>query len=346
MAGIGFNVATRVVSWYLCRMCFSAMVEQEAKELGGRFQARVQIDMYDDLFKRRSNGEKILINKAMELQFIRHAKTPAEKQIRSNILEWRKTQIESLETELFNQKRRLGDAERTLGLKVTKKAENEKRVSSKKISKIQRDLMSLNSDELLSETEERIFPLHYMSVVCLDENGEKVVRPMRYLMRPHDKNPDFDLKFGGCYNARFDNLENVAWWKDSLLKRHGLIVVKKFYENVPAEKYAKNFKLPDSESERENIVICFSPDDTEYMYIPVLWDVWKLKGQPDLFSAALITDDPLPEVAAAGHDRTPIFLKESAVDEWLNAVGSVAKAKSALMVRQIPHYSHRITGVA
>lgn len=322
------------------------MVEQEAKELGGRFQARVQLDLYDDIFKRRSNGEKILINKAMELQFIRDAKTPAEKQIRSTILEWRKQQIESLETELFQQKRRLADAERALLTKETKKAENDKRISSKKIKKIQRDLTGLNTDDLISETEERIFPLHYMSVVCLDEKNEKVVRPMRYLMRPHDKDASFDMKFGGCYNARFDNLENVAWWKDSLLKRHGLIVVKKFYENVPVEKYTKNFKLPDSESEKENIVLCFTPDDTEYMYIPVLWDVWKSKGQPDLYSAALITDDPLPEISAAGHDRTPIFLKESAIDTWLNALESVTKAKSALMARQIPHYSHRITGVA
>lgn len=322
------------------------MVEQEAKELGGRFQARVQMDMYDDIFKRRSKGEKILVNKAMEIQFIRDAKTPDEEQIRSTILDWRKKQIESLEAELFAQKRRLADSERALKNKVTKKAENDQRISSKKISKIQRDLRGLNSDELLSETDERIFPFHYMSVLCLDEKGQKVIRPMRYLMRPHDKDPGFDLKFGGCYNARFDNLENVAWWKDSLLKRHGLIVVKKFYENVSVEKYTKNFELPTSESKKENIVLCFTPDDTEYMYIPVLWDVWSKHGQPDLYSAALITDDPLPEIAAAGHDRTPIFLKESAIDNWLNAVGSASLAKSALMQRQIPHYSHRITGVA
>ena len=39
-----------------------------------------------------------------------------------------------------------------------------------------------------------------------------------------------------------------------------------------------------------------------------------LAGEPDLLSFAAITDEPPPEVAAAGHDRCIIPLPESALD--------------------------------
>lgn len=44
------------------------------------------------------------------------------------------------------------------------------------------------------------------------------------------------------------------------------------------------------------------------MYVPCLFSHWTdPKGQePELWSFAAITDDPEPEVAAAGHDRTII----------------------------------------
>lgn len=41
-------------------------------------------------------------------------------------------------------------------------------------------------------------------------------------------------------------------------------------------------------------------------------------GQPDLLSFAAITDEPEPEVAAVGHDRTIIKIKPEHIDAWLN----------------------------
>jgi putative SOS response-associated peptidase YedK len=38
-------------------------------------------------------------------------------------------------------------------------------------------------------------------------------------------------------------------------------------------------------------------------------------------SFAMVTDDPPPEVAAAGHDRCPVFLEENRLDAWLNPAG-------------------------
>jgi putative SOS response-associated peptidase YedK len=185
-----------------------------------------------------------------------------------------------------------------------------------------------------------------VTTLALDEKGNKIVMPMRYHMRPHDKDESFDREFNGCYNARFDNLSRVAWWKEALGRRHGIIVVRRFFENVDPTVYAKKNKLAKEDKEKSNLVLCFEPEDGQEMIIPVIWDVWKKKGHPTLISGALITDDPVPEIAAAGHDRTPIFLKESVVDSWLAAKGDSKDIKAILMERERPHYSHRVVGAA
>lgn len=42
------------------------------------------------------------------------------------------------------------------------------------------------------------------------------------------------------------------------------------------------------------------------------------RGKPDLLSFAAITDEPEPEIAAAGHDRTIINIKPEHIEAWLN----------------------------
>lgn len=324
-------------------MCYSAMVLQDAKKLKLRYHARIQTELYSELFTRRLTGDKILLNKAMEYQFTHNPEGTTEKAIAKAIAEWHQQQIAKIETELFQQKQRLDKASKALEVKPTKKAQEDARIAPKKIEKLKSDLKKHHSVELKSESDQRIFPFHYVSMLCLDENGEKVIRPVRYHMRPHDADESFDKEYEGCYNARLDNLRRVRWWKDSLGKRHGLILVRKFYENVPTARYLENFKLPENLKERDNIVLCFEPDNVEYMFIPMLWDSWTKKGSAPLYSAALITDDPAPEIAAAGHDRTPIFLKESAIDDWLSIDnGNQERALEILKEREHPHYSHQL----
>lgn len=82
------------------------------------------------------------------------------------------------------------------------------------------------------------------------------------------------------------------------------------------------------------------------MYIPVLWDCWKKKDESTLYSAALITDDPPPEVQAAGHDCCPIFLEGSAIEDWLHSdlkSGNEIKA-TILSRREKPLYDHKVLG--
>lgn len=75
-----------------------------------------------------------------------------------------------------------------------------------------------------------------------------------------------------------------------------------------------------------------------------MWSYSKGKpGEPDLFSFAAITDEPPPEVAAAGHDRCIIPIKREHLDAWLNPDPSNLAALYAILDdRDRPYYKHRL----
>jgi putative SOS response-associated peptidase YedK len=81
------------------------------------------------------------------------------------------------------------------------------------------------------------------------------------------------------------------------------------------------------------------------MLLACLWSHWTDRAgkEPDLLSFALITDDPPPEVLAAGHDRCPIPIKEENIDAWLNPDPlNLAAQYSILLDRERPYYEHRM----
>lgn len=321
-------------------MCYSAMVKQEVDRLGFRFDARIQYDLYESLFRRRQAGERLMINKAMEYPFTHSSDHP---QIRSSILQWHSSQVEKVQSDLRAQEERLQKAVAALAIKTTVKAQEDRRIATAKIEKFKQDLQKHRSIEILNDLDQRVFPFHFVSMLCLDERGQRVIRPARYHLRPAGETEAFDRKFNGCYNARLDNLDNVRWWKSALGQRHGLLMISKFYENVQTVDYLQKFSLNEPEAKKENIVLCFSPDQMEFMFVPTLWDYWQGKDGQGFYSTALITDEPAPEVAETGHNRTPIFLKESAIEEWLSAKGqSTAELKTILDQRERPHYSHAL----
>jgi putative SOS response-associated peptidase YedK len=79
------------------------------------------------------------------------------------------------------------------------------------------------------------------------------------------------------------------------------------------------------------------------MLIACLWSRWTAEGEPDLLSFAAITDDPPPEVSAAGHDRCVIPIKLEQVDAWLNPDPKNLEALYAILDdRERPYYEHRL----
>jgi putative SOS response-associated peptidase YedK len=137
---------------------------------------------------------------------------------------------------------------------------------------------------------------------------------MRYGCRIAGKPASYDIKFPGTYNARRDNLHE--FWKPCFGYTHGIVVVDVFYENVSRAKM-EGRALAEAEQD-ENVVLEFKRSTGGQMLVARLLSKWAAPSEPSLLSLAAITDEPPPEVTAAGHDRCIIPVKEEHVEAWLN----------------------------
>ena len=176
----------------------------------------------------------------------------------------------------------------------------------------------------------RIYPNYWAPIIRIDADGKKTVSPMRYRIRPKYSEKEVPSKYN-VFNARKDALENRQTWKGLFLKQHGVLVMRSFFEWVEDERTGKKK------------VIEFSPKNHSYMLVPVLWDEWTDGlGLTRIESFAVITTDPNPEVLAAGHDRSPIFIKKEHMDAWLNQTHP-DKDKSYAILEDIEeeYYQHR-----
>jgi putative SOS response-associated peptidase YedK len=299
-------------------MCYSALVWSSYRRYQREFGAALSIHEFVRLYGDRAAGAKIKTPKAMDAAFL---DDPAMGPL---ITGWEQAQASALEQEMFKQRKRLADAARSLAGKPTKKAAEDQRIAGDKVDAALRRLADLKRTELLPR-DSRIFPGMYAPVM-VSEAGQRVLRPMRYQCRPEGKPALYDRKFPGTYNARRDNLE--GFWKGLFGVRHGLMVAETFYENVTG---------PDD----KNQVLEFTPKTAEPMLIACLWSSWSGDGE-ELLSFAAITDDPEPEVAAAGHDRTIINIKPEHVDAWLNPTSDLQALYRIFDDKRHPFYEHRL----
>jgi len=298
--------------------------------------ADVSMKDFVRLYWDRAQGAKIKIPKAMDAAFAQ-PQTDEERQIKQLIDRFNAEQTTQLEQELFKQRKRLADAERTLLTKTTKAASESKRIATDKIEWALGKLSDLRRAELNDE-DSRIFPGWYAPVM-IQENGRRVIKPMRYQCRVAGAPAFNDAKFPGTYNARRDNLE--GFWRKQFGVTHGLIVANAFFENVSKHK-AEGRDLVPGEQE-ENVVLEFRPRPTQDMLVACLWSQWTGGGEPDLLSFAAITDEPPAEIAAAGHDRCIIPIKPEHIDAWLNPDPGNLKALYAILDdRERPYYEHRL----
>jgi putative SOS response-associated peptidase YedK len=308
-------------------MCFSAQVWTDYRKYQREFGADLDIKEFLRLYEARAEGAKLKIPKGIDASF-GGAKSGGEREIRRLIEAWNTSQATALEQELFKQTKRVNDAGRALQAKETKKAQEDLRIGTDKVEKAKLRLTDLRRTEPRSR-DSRIFPGIYAPVLVM-ESGKPTVMPMRYQCRPQGKPAKNDVLYPGTYNARRDSLEK--YWKGLFGYSHGLMVASTFYENVEGK-------------DGGNEVLQFTPRTGEDMLIACLWSRWTdPKGvEPDLLSFAAITDEPEPEVAAAGHDRTIINLRPENVDAWLSPDPGNLDAIYALFDdKQHPYYEHRL----
>ena len=308
-------------------MCYSAKVIASWRQYQRVFGADIDLRAFADMYEARLAPKAVRTPKAMDASMA-DVPGPEGDAIRAAIAEFERAEATRLEQLLFSQRKRLADAERTLQTKTTKKALEDQRIATDKIAWARTKLEDLRRTEL-KDRDRRIYPGMYAPVMVM-QSGRRVLKPMRYQCRPCGKPAFYDRKYPGTYNARRDNLE--GFWGDTFGVHHGIMVADTFYENVEGE-------------DGQNQVLAFAPRTGEPMLIACLWSHWvDPKGkEPDLLSFAAITDEPEPEVAAAGHDRTIINIKPEHVDAWLSPdLANLAALYAIFDDKQHPYYEHRL----
>ncbi|MEM5368945.1 SOS response-associated peptidase family protein [Paraburkholderia azotifigens] len=318
-------------------MCYSAQIEADYKKYAKTFGAHMDIREFARLYWERAEGRlKAKIPKAMDDAFA-SPQSADELEIKQLIEQYNADQTKMLEEELFKQRARLVAAERTLQTKQTKAAAESKRIAGDKIQAALGRIEDLRRTELLPR-DSRIFPGNYAPVL-IQENGQLVVRPMRYQCRIAGKPANYDFKYPGTYNARLDSLE--GFWKAVFGYSHGVLIVDSFYENVKRSKMEGRV-LAEGQDD-ENVILQFTPRDGSKMLVACLWSKWSAPGEPDLYSFAAITDEPPPEVAEAGHDRCIVSIKPENVAAWLNPNPKDLAAQYAILGDKVrPYYEHEL----
>jgi len=306
-------------------MCYSAQLQSAYARYVRETGAQMDMDQFVEIFGARLSDSSIRIPRSVERWFDA-PKSDAERKIKAFIDEYRATETTKLEREVFAQKKRLADAERTLASKPTKAAVESQRIATSKIEKTLERLDRLKAEKPHPD-EARIFPLHYAPLV-MTEGDRRVIRLARYHCRKPNEAAFIDRKLPGLYNARRDSLGK--YWKELFGTNHAVMLVETFFENVQ-----RNGK---------NEVLHFIPKPAGDMLIACLYAEWRdPKNGKSLLSFAAITDEPPAEVAAAGHDRMIINLKPEHLDAWLKPQGrSLNELDQILADRQAPYYEHEV----
>src|SRR5471032_2169332 len=137
-------------------MCYSAQIVADYRKYVKMFGPDIDIREFARLYWERDEGSGAKIPKGMDEAFI-HPETEEERSIKELIERYDSTQITKLEQELFKQRTRLADVERTLQTKTTKAAIESKRIATGKIDGTLRRLDDLRRTEP-AERDSRIFP--------------------------------------------------------------------------------------------------------------------------------------------------------------------------------------------
>ena len=200
-------------------MCYFAMAWADYRNYVEQFHSKLSIPEFVELFRRRANGGKVSIPKDMEVAFS-DPHNEEERSIQAMNTAFAAAESTRLEQELFSQRTRLVEAKRKLQVKPTKAATHSQRIASYEIGRTMVKLVDLRRTDP-KDSDSRIYPGNYAPVMVM-EDGQRIMKPMRYQFRPAGKPAFYDEGYPGTYYARRDNLEvfgrgtlatpTASWW--------------------------------------------------------------------------------------------------------------------------------------
>jgi putative SOS response-associated peptidase YedK len=301
------------------------MVEDEMSSYIRATGAEIDLEQFEEIFGQRVSNAAIKIPRCVD-QWFEHPKGAKELQLRNLIMAHRAARIAEMEAALAKQRDRLAEAKEKLQVKRTKTAEKDERIATDKIADFEKKLPLMRAWQQ-TKWDDRIFPMNYAPIV-MHVDGKPRIRLARYHCRQNGQPASIDKERDGLYNARRNNLSR--WWRNEFSHSHAVMLMTSFFENV--------------DRDGKNAVIQFTPEPAGVMLVACIYSVWKdPAGGKDLLSFALVTDDPPPEVKAAGHDRCPISLAPAAVGRWLTPSGrSQEELQQLLDERERPYYGHAV----
>jgi putative SOS response-associated peptidase YedK len=321
-------------------MCYSAQIWADYRKYQ-RFGGTLDIKAYTALagWTRKKGAWIKSVPKAMRRSVLDHDSLPPELFQEAEAAE--AEGIAAITADIEAQMARLYEAEAKLASpKPTKKAANDARVAANKIAAARAKLDDIASPAR-ADGIDRIWPGHFAPVLIRDpETGERLIAPMRYRCRLPGWTAADEAEKPGTYNARRDKLSTV--WRRVFGVRHGLIAASRFYESVHLHDLQQRELVP---GEREqNVELVFTPRTGEDLLIACLYTYTEAEGdEAPFFSFAAITHDPPPEVAAAGHDRCIVTIREEDIDAWLDPASTGREGLLAILDRAVrPYYEHEI----
>jgi putative SOS response-associated peptidase YedK len=305
-------------------MCYSVMLVTRYQQYLRETGAEMDVDQFEEIFGMRAADPGVRILRGVERWFDR-PESPAAQRVHALITAFNHAQVTRLEQTLFAQRKRLVDAQRQLAIKPTRKAAEDQRIATAKMEQALLTLPLYQGDQP-GALDGRLFALRYAPVI-VNENGRNRLRLARYHLRRPGDAAGVDQQRKGLYNARRDNLQ--GYWRGQYGHTHAIALMDSFFEYVVRD--------------GRSVELHFRPASGSTMLVACLHADWRGADGAHVPSFAVITDDPPPEVAAAGHDRCPINLTPEAAQRWLTPAGrSHQELQAILDERQKPYYENAV----
>lgn len=298
------------------------MVRSDLSKLARQMGASIDTEAFVRLYAMREKNINLKIPFGMAAYFLNEGGSAGRSIINSiksyNLLEEarRKQELDDIEAEI-------SEIELRLKNKITKTQQKALEVKCRKRDKVLAKVGGVEDETTVKDTY-RIYPFYFAPVVRIEKN-KRIITPMRYRILPRT-GVEIPTKYN-VFNARRNSLFKAATWKQSFGKYHAVFPFLKFFEWV--------------EHASEKVEVGFSPDGFDSMWAASLYEEYKDRNLGLIRSFAMITDEPPPEVAAAGHDRCPVFLNQSLLDEWLRPeLKQPEELERLLDFKEPTYYSH------
>src|SRR5690606_27449164 len=179
-------------------MCYSAKILQDLKQYLREVGAHADLAQIEETFRRRLADKSVRIPRGFERNFD-NPSTPPEQRTHDLIDQHRATSSPKLAQDIFTQRKRLADAERSLKTKQTKKALEDGHIATGEVGTTLEKLSLLNATQAHPD-DGRIFPKTYGHIVKR-QGHRNVVELGRDHLRDPGKPPAHAPQFHGPYNA-------------------------------------------------------------------------------------------------------------------------------------------------